>query len=128
MTPYFLELDQVMRLHCSLVETYGGETGLRDMGLLRSALAMPQSSFAGKLLHCDLFEMAAAYLYHIVQNHPFIDGNKRTGAATAIVFLAMNGVDLDADEDGLVDITLQVAQGTATKADIAEFFRSIARD
>jgi death-on-curing protein len=79
------------------VETYGGETGLRDVALLHSALAMPQSSFGGQFLHHDLFEMAAAYLYHIVQDHPFVDDNKRTGAVAAIVFLAMNGVDLDAD-------------------------------
>jgi integrase len=64
-----------MRLHRSLIETYGGREGIREVGLLHSALAMPQSSFGGEFLHRDLFEMAAAYLYHIVQNHPFIDGN-----------------------------------------------------
>ena len=128
MTPYFLDFDRVVRLHRSMAETYGGETGLRDINLLHSAVAMPQSSFGGKFLHHDLFEMAAAYLYHIVQNHPFVDGNKRTGAAAAIIFLAMNGVNLDADEDGLVDITLRAAQGISTKAEIAEFFRSITRD
>jgi len=68
--------------------------------------------------------MAAAYLFHIVQNHPFIDGNKRTGAAAAIIFLDMNGVEIEADEEGLVDLTLRVATGQAGKPDIAEFFRS----
>ena len=71
--------------------------------------------------------MAAAYLYHIVRNHPFLDGNKRTGAAAAILFLALNDIDLDADEDGLVKITLAVATGHAGKSEIAEFFRSICR-
>jgi death-on-curing protein len=87
---------------------------------------MPQASFGGKFLHKDLFEMAAAYLYHIVQNHPFLDGNKRTGAATAIIFLAINGVGLQADEDGLVELTLAVAEGHAGKQEIAQFFRSSA--
>lgn len=68
--------------------------------------------------------MAAAYLYHLVQNHPFLDGNKRTGAAAAIVFLAMNDVQIEADEDGLVDLTLSVARGQSGKPEIAEFFRT----
>jgi death-on-curing protein len=68
--------------------------------------------------------MAAAYLFHIVQNHPFLDGNKRTGAASAIVFLALNNIQIDNDEQGLVDLTLSVATGEAGKAEIAEFFRS----
>jgi death-on-curing protein len=68
--------------------------------------------------------MAAAYLFHIVQNHPFVDGNKRTGAAAAIIFLDMNGVEIAADEEGLVDLTLRVATGQTGKQEIADFFRS----
>ena len=126
MPPFFLEIDRVLRIHLSMIEHYGGEEGLRDVGLLQSAIAMPQASFEGGLLHKDLFEMAAAYLYHIVQNHPFVDGNKRTGAAAAIIFLAMNGIELEADEEGLVRLTLNVAEGKAGKQQIAEFFRKIA--
>ncbi|MFN9295232.1 MAG: type II toxin-antitoxin system death-on-curing family toxin [Planctomyces sp.] len=92
--PWFLEIDHTIQLHRSLIENYGGVEGIRDVGLLHSALAMPQASFGGEFLHRDLFEMAAAYLYHIVQNHPFIDGNKRTGAAAAIIFLSMNDMEL----------------------------------
>jgi len=84
---------------------------------------MPQASFGGEFLHKDLFEMAAAYLYHIVQNHPFVDGNKRTGAAVAIIFLAMNGVEIEADEEGLVNLTLAVARSKVGKSEIADFFR-----
>jgi len=91
--------------------------------MLHSAIAMPQASFGGEFLHKDLFEMAAAYLYHIVQNHPFLDGNKRTGAAAAIIFLAVNGIELEADEDGLVDLTLGVARGEVGKQQIAAWFR-----
>jgi len=100
---------------------------VRDVGLLQSAIAMPQASFGGEFLHKDLFEMAAAYLYHLVQNHAFVDGNKRVGAASAIVFLTLNGVELEADEEGLVEITLAVAQGQADKQQIAVFFRKIAQ-
>lgn len=124
MTPLFLELEQVLRLHRSMIERYGGIDGTRDPGLLESALAMPRASFGGTFLHADLWEMAAAYLFHIVQNHPFLDGNKRTGAAAAIVFLSMNDVDVEEDEDGLVEITLATATGQADKAGIAEFFRT----
>jgi len=126
MSPIFLDLDMVLRTHRSLIERYGGSDGLRDAGLLHSAIAMPQASFGGEPLHKDLFEMAAAYLYHIVQNHPFIDGNKRTGAAAAIIFLDLNGIEIEPDEDGLVNLTLRVASSQAGKQEIAEFFRRLA--
>ena len=124
MLPRFLDIDRVLRAHRSLIERYGGVEGVRDVGLLHSAIAMPQTSFGGEFLHNGLFEMAAAYLYHIVQNHPFVDGNKRTGAAAAIIFLAMNDVEIEADENGLVELTLAVAEGKAGKQQIADFFRS----
>jgi len=123
-TPLFMDLEQVMRLHASMIERYGGTEGTRDVGLLQSAVAMPQMAYSGEYLHADIFEMAAAYLYHIVQNHPFLDGNKRTGAAAAIVFLAMNDIQIEADEDGLVDLTLSVAGGQSGKPEIAEFLRA----
>lgn len=121
----FLDLDHILRIHSDMIERYGGIAGLHSLDLLQSAVAMPQASFGGKFLHEDLFEMAAAYLYHIVQNHPFLDGNKRTGAAAAIVFLAMNDVRLRNDEDGLVQLTLAVADGRVDKQEIAAFFRQI---
>ena len=71
MAPFFLDISHVPRTHVSLIEKYGGETGVRDVGLLHSAIAMPQASFGGEFLHKDIFEMAAAYFFHIVQNHPF---------------------------------------------------------
>ena len=123
-TPLFLDLEQVMRLHASMIERYGGTEGTRDVGLLQSAVAMPQMAYGREYLHADVFEMAAAYLYHIVQNHPFLDGNKRTGAAAAIVFLAMNDIQIEADEDGLVDLTLSVARGESGKPEITRFFRT----
>ncbi len=123
MTPLFLDLDQVIRLHRSLIEHYGGSEGICDAGLLHSAIAMPQAAYGGQYLHEDLYAMAAAYLFRLVQNHPFLDGNKRPGAAAAVVFLAMNDITIDNDEEGLVDLTLRVATGQAGKAAIADFFR-----
>ncbi len=125
--PLFLDLGMVQRIHQSSIQAYGGIDGTRDDGLLMSAIAMPQSAFDGKFLHASLFEMAAAYLFHIVKNHPFLDGNKRTGAAAAIIFLKLNGVEIESDEAGLVEITLAVATGQADKTRIADFFRDIQR-
>lgn len=122
-TPLFLDLEQILRLHRSLIERYGGADGTRDVGMLHSAIAMPQAAYSDEYLHSDVFEMAGAYLYHIVRNHPFVDGNKRTGAAAAIIFLAINDIQIDNDEPGLVDITLQVASGQSGKAQVAAFFR-----
>jgi len=122
--PIFLGIDRMFRLHRSLIEGYGGIDGVRDVRLLQSAVSQPEATFGGDYLHAFPFEMAAAYLFHIVQNHPFLDGNKRTGAASAIVFLEMNDIEIDGDEKGLVDITIRTATGVVTKEDIAEFFRS----
>ena len=123
--PIFLDVGLVLRIHESLIGAYGGTMGVRDIGLLQSAVAMPESTFGGQFLHADIFHMAAAYLFHIVQNHPFLDGNKRTGAAAAIIFLSMNDIRLQNDEDGLVEITLAVATGKADKEKIVEFLQSI---
>ena len=87
MDPKFLTLDDVIEIHGEMIARYGGSDGIRDKGLLESAVATPQASFGGDYVHTDVFEMAAAYLFHIVKNHPFIDGNKRTGAMAAFVFL-----------------------------------------
>lgn len=127
MHPLFLDIDHLLRIHHSLIERYGGIDGLRDAGLLQSAVAMPQASFEGAFLHHDLFEMAAAYLFHIVQNHPFLDGNKRTGTAAAIIFLAVNEIELHADEEALVELTLSVANGKSDKREIAAVLRQLAQ-
>jgi len=119
----FLTIEQVLQIHESMIATYGGLAGVRDTAMLHSAVSMPPAMFNEKYLHESIFDMAAAYLYHIVCNHPFNDGNKRTGAATAIIFLHINDVIINADEDGLVDITLQTASGKGNKKAIANFFQ-----
>jgi death on curing protein len=121
--PQFLELDDVLALHADQVDRYGGSGGIRDLGLLQSALGMPRASFDGQFLHPSIPEMAAAYLFHLVQNHPFIDGNKRIGLAAAIAFLGLNDLWLEANEDELSEFVLRVARGDAQKADVSIFVR-----
>lgn len=122
----FLDIPDLLRIHADQVDLYGGEHGVRDPGLLESAAAQPRATFGGQFLHGDVFDMAAAYLFHIVQNHPFIDGNKRTGLMAALVFLDLNGVEIDAPRGSLYDLTMSVATGQAGKQEIAEFFRRLA--
>jgi death-on-curing protein len=127
MGPLFLTLEEVLEIHRDEIERYGGTLGLRDNGLLESAVAAPQAGFEGHYLHNDLYEMASAYLFHLVQNHPFLDGNKRVGAATALVFLAMNGNEAKMTNQTLVDMVLAVAKGKMDKPAIAEFLRKHSR-
>ena len=123
----FLTLDEVLALHADQIRRYGGRQGLRDIELLQSALGTPQATFDGALLHPTLSEMAAAYLFHLVQNHAFIDGNKRAGLIAALAFLGLNDVSIDADPDELTELVLGVAAGKVSKAEVAVFFKDRAR-
>lgn len=121
--PLFLSGEDVIEIHADQIQRYGGSLGIRDVDLMNSALGMPEAGFGDQYLHAGLIEMAAAYLYHIFQNHPFIDGNKRTGAMAAFVFLKLNGFTLEADESVFETLVLQTAQGQVGKDAIADFFR-----
>jgi death-on-curing protein len=123
--PDFLTLAEVINLHADQIQRYGGTLGVRDLGLLESALAQPSASFGGEWLHRDLFEMAAAYAYHLCQNHPFIDGNKRTALVCALVFLELNGISLLDPKGRLKDAMLQVADGQMNKTALATLFRTL---
>lgn len=120
--PRFLELDEVLEIHRDQIARYGGLAGIKDAALF-SAVAMPRSGAATAYFHTDLFEMAAAYLFHIVMNHPFVDGNKRVGAVAALVFLDLNGMDVRIRDNDLFDIVIGVAGGTTPKSAVAEFLR-----
>ncbi len=122
--PVFLRLEEVIEIHNDQLKRWGGRSGIRDLELLKSALAMPTASFGGEYLHPDFYDMAAAYLFHIVRNHPFIDGNKRTGAVSAIVFLMMNSIELNADEDSFEKMVVSVAEGQLDKPAIALYFKN----
>jgi death on curing protein len=122
--PVFLTLDEVIEIHRDQLARYGGTEGVRDFGMLQSAIAMPAAGVHGQFLHTDLFEMAAAYLFHIVQNHPFVDGNKRVGAVAAYVFLALNKMRLTARQSSYADLVFSVVRGETPKSEVAAFFRS----
>ena len=124
--PDFLSVEDVLIIHEEQIEHFGGAAGLRDQGLLESAVAQPQMSFGGAFAHHDLFEMAAAYLFHLTSNHPFVDGNKRVGLAAALVFLELNGVEISEGTDTLYALTMSVAQGAADKQKITETLRALA--
>ena len=122
MSPDFLSLDEVLALHQEQLRLFGGASGVRDFNLLQSAMGTPSVTFDGQLLHDTVYEMAAAYLYSICRNHPFVDGNKRTAVSCALTFLALNGVVIDADEDEFYDLVIGVAEGRVSKSAIAMFF------
>lgn len=127
MDPVFLSLAEVLEIHQDQVARYGGASGIRDIELLKSALGMPSATYGGQFLHTDIFEMAAVYLFHLVKNHPFVDGNKRTGAVAALVFLALNNFDFEAPEDDFAEMVLAVVRGDLDKADVAVFIRRFTR-
>jgi len=119
----FLDKETILAFHEDQVEIYGGTQGVRDMGLLDSALAQPQASFGGNYVHIDVFEMAAAYGFHICQNHPFYDGNKRTALIAMYTFLYVNGYRLQADRKSLFAIVLDLAEGKVEKPALAAYLK-----
>lgn len=124
--PEFLNLEDVLQIHDEQLTAYGGATGIRDQGLLESAVMMPQASFSEAYLHEDLAHMAAAYAFHIAQNQPFMDGNKRTGLVAALVFLDLNGVIILDPEEKLYDAMIAIAERRMDKDGLAELLRELA--
>ena len=123
----FLTLEVVLALHQRQLERFGGGAGLRDRALLESAVAQPQASSGGEYAHQGVFAMAAAYLFHIVSNHPFVDGNKRAGLLAAQVFLDLNGTTLDQPAEDFYELTMGVAAGRVDKATVAVELERLAK-
>lgn len=121
--PHFLDATDILEIHADQIERYGGAADIRDQGLMLSAIAQPCAAFGGHFLHEDLFLMAVAYLFHLVQSHPFVDGNKRTETASALVFLELNGFEVKCDPDALADLVIDVTLGKVGKPAIADFLR-----
>ena len=96
---FHLSIGSVREIHAEAIRQFGGLRGIRDENLLASAVLAPQSSFGGKSPYADIVEIAAAYLFYICKNHPFLDGNKRTAMMAAIVFLRFNGIEPKADSE-----------------------------
>lgn len=122
--PVFLSVANILYLHADTILTEGGGDGIRDLALLESATLMPQQKFADRYLHPDLPSMAAAYLYCLCTNHPFVDGNKRVGAIAAYAFLDLNGYALDASETEFEETVMRLAAGELSKAELTRWFHT----
>ena len=113
--PDFLSVDDVIELHRVALERFGGSAGIRDTGLLESAIAMPQAGFGDRFLHETIPAMAAAYLYHLIQNHPFVDGNKRAATMACLAFPELNAYGCLMDDDEWIQLVFAIARGEMTK-------------
>ena len=123
----YLTAEQVLFIHYRLVSETGGEHGVRDLGLLESAVARPQATFDRQELYPDMFEKAAALMESLINNHPFVDGNKRTGIACAVLFLQQNGVSFSAENADLEKFTLRVASSRAGRSEITKWLKKHGR-
>ena len=124
-TPEFLDQASVLRIHDRQIHKYGGTSGIRDVGLLESALAQPQATFGGEWLHVTIYDQAATYLYHLAMNHLFLDGNKRTAFAVMDAFLRLNGYQLGLSNDDAYELVLAVVQKTVSKETLSDRLRNV---
>ena len=124
----FLDKQTILAFHRDQVKTYGGKQGVRDEGLSESAIAQPQASFGGEYMQETIFEMAAAYGFHICKNHPFFDGNKRTALVAVYTFLFFNGYRLQADKKSLFAVIIDLANGKLKKPELANFLEENAKE
>lgn len=124
---FHLTIEIVREIHDQAVKIFGGLHGIRDGALLASAVFAPQSSFGGKSPYVDLIDVAAAYLFYLGRNHPFLDGNKRTAMAAAVVFLRVNGFDPAADSDDWERLVLDVASGKIDREQTTRRLRKLVR-
>jgi len=123
----FLTASEILLILEDQIRNYGGKYGLRDINLLSSAVYMPQSSFNGKYLHKTIPAMAAAYAYHLCQNHPFIDGNKRVALAGSLVFLEINGYEFNCKDEILYNKIMELARGDIKKEDLINFYQKYSK-
>lgn len=119
----YLTVEQVLFLHSRIIDETGGSHGIRDLGLLQSAVARPAATFGGKGLYSDIFHKAAALMESLIKNHPFIDGNKRTAVTAGGIYLARNGYILETSQQELERFTLAVATKKVTVDAAAEWFK-----
>lgn len=118
--PRFITLAEIIEINFDQVASFGGTPGVRDEGLLESAISQPQATFGGEYLHSTIYAQAAAYLYHIAMNHPFIDGNKRTAFAAMDTFLLLNGYALNLTDEQAYAMVIQVARGMMSNEELTD--------
>jgi death-on-curing protein len=123
--PLFLTVDEVVGFHADQIRLFGGSGGIRLRASLESAVAAPHASFGGRFLHADLFEMAAAYAFHIAENQPFIDGNKRTALNAAISFLGLNGQIVVDPEGSLYAAMIAISARELDKKGLANLLSTL---
>ena len=123
----FLTLSEVLLIYEDQIRQYGGRYGVRDISLLSSAIYVPQATFGNEYLHATIPQMAAAYAYHICENHALIDGNKRTALAAALVFLDINGYDFECSEEKIYNIMMAVASNKMTKEELEKAFEAYSK-
>lgn len=119
----YLAAEQVLFIHSRLIDETGGIHGIRDLGLLQSAVSRPQATFGGKELYRDVFHKAAALMESIIKNHPFIDGNKRTAITSASIFLLRNSYFLETSQKEFEQFTLKMATGKVSFDDAVKWFK-----
>jgi death on curing protein len=124
--PEFLSIDDVLDLHAQQIDRYGGSPGVRERSLLESATMTPQASFGGTFVHDSLFAMAAAYAFHIAENQPFVDGNKRAALASCLVFLELNGVSVSDPKGELYEAMIAVSARALDKVGLAKLLERLA--
>lgn len=124
----FLSVDDCLQIHADTIKKDGGEAGLRDLGMLEAAIAMPRQQFGGKYLHKGIAAMAAAYMYHLCSNHAFIDGNKRVATLTMLVFLSANNISSLPNPKLLEKATMQLASGKMSKLELTLWLEKIIDD
>ncbi|MDZ8025837.1 MAG: type II toxin-antitoxin system death-on-curing family toxin [Nostoc sp. SerVER01] len=123
-SPKFIEKQDVLSIHNKQIERYGGLPGIRDEGLLESAISQPQATFGGEFLHPTIFEQAAAYLFHITNNHAFVDGNKRTAFDVMVTFLNLNDYELNMTSKEAEELTIQVSNNEVSKEELIEILKN----
>ena len=127
MSIQYLLLEHMIAIHDTLIGEFGGSFGLRDLHLLESAIAQPTHSFGGQDLYPTLYEKAAAYAFSISENQPFIDGNKRTAASTASVFLELNGLEITCAEGQIYELMMNLANKRLSREGLNNWFRQNTR-
>jgi death-on-curing protein len=122
---FHLTVEVVREIHAEAISAFGGSHGIRDQALLESAVAAPQASFGGRSPYADIIEVAAAYLFYLCRNHPFIDGNKRTALGACLVFLRLNGAEPKPDGAEWEELTLAVAASVIDRDEATDRLRKL---